>query len=463
MAREPASSLLVLLVVGLTEQLLAHAPRMAALAEAGALRHLTPPLPAVTCTSQSTLLTGTLPREHGVVANGWYFRDLAEVWLWRQSNRLVQGAKLWEVARERAPGLRTAQLFWWFNMYATVDLSVTPRPHYPSDGRKIPGIYTEPSALERELEDALGPFPLFQFWGPGAGLASSRWIQRATSHVLRKHTPGLTLAYLPHLDYDLQRHGPDFEGVAEQVAAVDGLAGELIDQARAVGTNVSIVSEYGIEAVSRPVHLNRALRKAGLLRVRSSVHCGETLDCGASRAFAVADHQLAHVYVRDPGADLKRVRTLLEAVEGVERVLGEAEKREAGLDHARSGELVCLAERGAFFTYYYWLDEALAPDFASSVDIHRKPGYDPAELFLVPGAGTKLKIAARLAQKKLGFRYRMDVVPTDASLVRGSHGRLPSSPAEGPVLIVSDPDAMRPGPALPMTEVRDIWLGMLEP
>jgi len=429
--------LLVLDVVGLTPGLLGrHTPNLSRLAAEGFQAELGAVLPAVTCSAQSTMLTGLLPRSHGIVGNGWYFRDLSEVWLWRQSNRLVGGKKVWEMGRERDPRFTCAKLFWWFNMYSTADWSVTPRPAYPADGRKVPGIYTHPADLKPVLESELGPFPLFNFWGPTADIRSSEWIARASSLVIERKRPTLALVYLPHLDYDLQRFGPDWPGLPAQLQAIDRVAGEVIASARRIGMEVMVVSEYGITAVRSSVSINRILRSEGLLAVQETLGW-ELLDPGASRAFAVSDHQIAHVYVRDP-ADVPHVKLLLESVEGIEQVLDGEGQAEHGLGHERSGELVAVSSADRWFDYYYWLDDIRAPDFAPTVDIHRKPGYDPAELFLNPMQKlVKLKILYKLARKLLGFRYLMDVVPTSGDLVRGSHGRLPDRAADGPVLICS--------------------------
>jgi predicted AlkP superfamily pyrophosphatase or phosphodiesterase len=405
------------------------------------------------------MLTGTLPRDHGIVGNGWYFRELAEVWLWRQSNRLVAGEKVWEAARRRLPGFTCAKLFWWYNMHSSADWSVTPRPTYPADGRKIPGIYCQPLALAHEIERELGPFPLFQFWGPGAGLTSSRWIADCARLVIERKRPTLTLVYLPHLDYDQQRYGPDDPRSRAALRAVDGLVGDLAGHARRAGAQLLIVSEYGIRHVRKAVDINRALRRAGLLAVQDTV-VGELLDAGASRAFAVADHQIAHVYVRDP-ADVGIARAELERLDGVADVLDAKGKEAVGLDHPRAGELVALAAPDAWFTYYYWLDDARAPDFASTVDIHRKPGYDPAELFLAGGQRTKVLLAYRLLQKKLGFRYVMDVIPLHGDWVRGSHGRLSADPVHGPVLIGSN-GALKPAKPPGMTDLFTLILEHLE-
>ncbi len=446
----------VLNVVGLTPGLLAHAPHLKRLADQGALRPLATVTPAVTTTVQSTFVTGALPRDHGIVANGWYFRELSEVLLWRQSNRLVHGEKLWDTAKRRDPAFTCAKLFWWYNMYSSADIAVTPRPMYPADGRKLPDIYTAPAGLRDELQQRLGQFPLFRFWGPAADIVSTQWIGRCALDVFERQRPTLTLVYLPHLDYNLQRLGPDHPRIAQDVAEVDQVCGELIEAAQRAGARVIALSEYGITAVSKPVHINRALRQAGYIQIREELG-RELLDAGASRAFALADHQIAHVYVADP-ALVPEVKALIEALPGVERVLDEAGKRQAGLDHPRSGELVAISRADSWFTYYYFLDEARAPDFARTVDIHRKPGYDPVELFLDPRLPlAKARIAWRLAQKILGFRYLMDVISLDATLVKGSHGRPTDRAEDGPLLITSEPGWMAEGPVA-ATAVKDLIL-----
>lgn len=429
----------VLLVVGLTRRQLGEdTPRLAALAADGFAAPVDPVLPAVTCPVQSTYLTGVPPSQHGVVANGWYWRDRAEVNLWKQSNHLVAAPKVWELARQRDPAFTCAKLFWWFNMFSSADWSVTPRPAYLQDGRKVPDVYAHPPALRRRLNAELGWFPLFEFWGPTTSIRSTRWIVDAALSLLNQEAPTLTLAYLPHLDYDHQRFGPTAAPSRQALREVDREAGRLIDAARARGAEVVVLSEYGIEDVDTPVHINRVLREAGYLEPWLNLDRWELLEPGACRAFAVADHQLAHVYVRDP-ADVAPVKALLARTPGVERVFDAADKAEIGLDHPRSGELVALAAPRHWFTYYYWLDDALAPDYARTVDIHKKPGYDPCELFLDPQkAAVKLRVGWKLARKLLGFRYVMDVIPLDPALVRGSHGRPPASPEDGAVLIASD-------------------------
>lgn len=448
--------LLVLDVVGLTPRLLAHMPRLRALAGRGFQARLGTVLPAVTCSAQSTFLTGALPAEHGVVGNGWYFRDLGEVFLWRQHNGLVGGEKIWDAARRARPGYTVANVCWWYAMGAQVDWTITPRPIYRADGRKDPDCYTHPP----ELHDELPTFPLFTYWGPAAGLPSSQWIVRAAQHLLTTRQPDLTLVYVPHLDYDLQRFGASAPQAAAAAAAIDEVLAPLLDQALAEGVTVVALSEYGITDVNRPVDVNRLLRTEGLLSVYRQDGM-EYLDPWTSRAFAVADHQVAHVYVRDPG-DVPAVAKLCSALPGVASVLDEQGKVEHGLNHPRSGELVLVAEPDSWFTYYYWLDDAAAPDFARSVEIHRKPGYDPAELLFdpaAPGAARRRAIAA-VARKKLGLRYVMNPVGLDAGAraIRGSHGRLPDDPDDGPVLLCSDPSLARDEVAA--TEVKGLLLSL---
>ena len=426
---------IVLNVVGLTPKMVGPGmPKLSAWAAGAATARIKPAFPAVTCSAQSDYLTGQYPETHGVVGNGWYVREECEVRFWRQSNHLVEAAKIWDAARAIDSSFTCANLFWWFNMYSTVDIGVTPRPIYCADGRKLPDIYTTPASLRHELQSELGTFPLFDFWGPRASIRSTEWIAAAARRVEERFSPTLSLVYLPHLDYNLQRIGPGAPGAAQDVAQIDTVCGDLIAFYESRGVQVIVLSEYGLVDVRTPVHINRALREAGLLAVRDE-QGGELLDAGASAAFAVADHQVAHVYVNDP-ARLSEVRGMLEKLPGVDMVLGEREKADHHIAHARCGDFVAVSTPDAWFTYYYWLDDTRAPDFARTVDIHRKPGYDPVELLLDPSiAMPALTVGWKLAKKRMGFRTLMDVIPLDASLVRGSHGRPGPASDNGPVLI----------------------------
>jgi predicted AlkP superfamily pyrophosphatase or phosphodiesterase len=444
----------VLNVVGLTPSMLgADMPALSAWAQQGTTARIKSAFPAVTCSAQSDYLTGRYPDSHGIVGNGWYVRDDAEIRFWKQSNMLVQGPKIWDAARAVDPSFTCANLFWWFNMYSAADYSVTPRPMDPADGRKIPDVYTRPSSLRDELQAALGTFPLFEFWGPRAGIRSTAWIADAARQVDLKFNPTLTLIYLPHLDYNLQRVGPG-PAAAQDLRQVDAVCGDLIRHYESAGARVIVLSEYGIGAVSRPVHLNRVLREHGLLAFREELG-HEMLDPGASAAFAVADHQVAHVYVNDRSR-LGEVRSTLERVPGVEQILGAPEKAAWHIEHERAGDLIAIASSDAWFTYYFWHDDARAPDFARTVEIHRKPGYDPVELFLDPGIRIPpLTVGWKLMKRKAGLRSLLDVIPLDASLVKGSHGRQTGWDEEGPVLISTTPGLVRE-PRITSVDVHDV-------
>jgi predicted AlkP superfamily pyrophosphatase or phosphodiesterase len=469
--------LAVINVVGLTESLIGeHTPRIAEFRRRGALARVVPAFPAVTCTAQSNYLTGKLPSQHGIVGNGWYNRGLSEVQFWKQSNHLVQSSKIWDELRKQSEIVNRkssiANVFWWFNMYSSVDCSITPRPMYPADGRKIFDVYSWPYSVRTDIKRDLGEFPFFGFWGPAAGIrtpqgaadCATRWIAEAAKWMENKYQPTLNLIYLPHLDYNLQRHGvynskplsgpsatlspPGGErdrargssqinpAIIPDLRAIDAIVGDLIQYFSQRGVQVVLLSEYGITNVDNPIHLNRIFRNQGWLTVKDELGL-EILDAGASKVFAVADHQVAHVYLNDASLE-KRVRELLEKTDGVGEILGKTERAAAGINHPRAGDLIVVATENAWFTYYYWLDDARAPDFARTVDIHRKPGFDPVELCLDPRIPLpQLKIAWRLLQKKLGFRMLMDVIPLDAALVKGSHGRRPADKRDWPVLITS--------------------------
>jgi predicted AlkP superfamily pyrophosphatase or phosphodiesterase len=441
--RDSIKRLAVVNVVGLTRRFIGpDTPRIGRFARAGAVSTVRPAFPAVTCTAQANYLTGLTPASHGIVGNGWYDRGLAEVHFWKQSERLVQAPSIWDTLRPSLPGFTCAKLFWWYNLGSTADYSITPRPLYPADGRKILDIYSWPYSIRPEIKADLGEFPFLTFWGPAAGVdtrqgtadAASRWIAEAALWIERRYQPTLSLIYLPHLDYALQRLGPGHPELGQALAQIDAIVGRLIDTFEARNVKVLLLSEYGIVPVSQPVHLNRCFREQGWLSLKEELG-RELIDFGASRVFAVADHQVAHIYFRDAALE-PAVRRLLESTDGVALVLDGPALRLAGLNHPRAGDLVAVAHPNAWFTYYYWTEDRRAPDFARTVDIHRKPGYDPVELFLDPQCSwIQGRVLWRLLQKRLGFRYLMDVIPLDATLVRGSHGAPPADVLDYPVLL----------------------------
>lgn len=423
----------VINVVGLTKRLIGeHTPFIKQFLEQGAVTTIKPIIPAVTCSVQSTYLTGKMPSEHGIVGNGWYFKDENEIKFWRQSNTLVQSEKIWDVLKKENPNFTCANHFWWYNMYTTADYGVTPRPNYLADGRKMPDCYSYPAELRDELQAKFGTFPLFSFWGPKTSIKSSQWIADGAIRTDELYNPTLTLIYIPHLDYNVQKYGLDFSKISKDLKEVDGVVKQLVTYYQKQDVNIILLSEYGITDVNNPIHPNRILRKKGLLNIR--VERGlELLDAGVSKAFAVSDHQVSHIYLNDKSLKDELV-ALFKSVDGIEKVLVDEDLKNAQLNHDRCGDIVLVADSRSWFTYYFWLDDAKAPDYARMVDIHKKPGYDPVELttnpkdpFVVP------KILFKLLKKKLGFRTVMDVIPLDATLVKGSHGRIPESEADYPI------------------------------
>ena len=417
-------------IVGLSSSIIgSHTPFLKKYIAGRHIRTIEPMFPALTTSVQSSYITGKWPAEHGIVGNGWYDREDCEVKFWKQSNKLVQAEKIWEKAKKEDPTFTCSQMFMWYNMYSSADFSVTPRPNYLADGRKLPDIYSYPAALRDVLQDKLGQFPLFQFWGPGANIKSTEWISNASMLTDELHDPSLTFIYLPHLDYCLQKFGPDLSKISAELREIDGVLEKLIGFYEKKSARVILLSEYGIAPVNNPIHLNRVFREAGLLQIR--IERGlELLDVGASKAFVVADHQLAHVYINDPSVT-ERVKVLLNNVPGIELILDRSAQAAFHINHERSGDLVLMADTNSWFTYYFWLDDAKAPDYARMVDIHKKPGYDPVEMFMT----SKLRAGYKLLRKKAGLRYVMDVIPLDATLIKGSHGRINIPKEYHPILI----------------------------
>lgn len=447
--------------VGLTPRLLPHAPRLSALAQSGWVADMPEVLPAVTCTAQATLLTGELPNQHGVVANGWLFHDTNEVRFWQQCNRLIQAEPVYEAAKRRAIDqgrpCTVAKLFWWFNQGAAVDVSLTPKPWYGVDGNKAFDVTGTPPKFLAEIKRTTPPFPFPAFWGPAAGLPSTKWIADVSARVIRDQRPDLTLVYLPHLDYEPQRRGPGGCDMPRFVKELDDCCEPLLDAAAEIGARVWVVSEYGHCDVTTPIYPNRVLWEHGLLATQRGPF-GDQLDLYGSRAFAVCDHQVAHVYVRHL-TDFPKIREVLAGLPGVARAVAYEERAELNLNHPRSGEVILLAEPNAWFAYNFWPDDAHAPDYARSVAIHHKPGFDPCELFFDPKLTfPKLRAGRRLIQKKLGFRTVFDVIPLDAGIVRGSHGLAAADARDRPILIGHGPN---PGHSVPMTAVKELLLAEL--
>ena len=450
-------------LVGLSPALVGkHTPTIASFArEKGGVRTMRPTLPAVTTSVQTSMLTGVGPAEHGIVANGWMDPSSHEVALWKQSDGLIEAERLWDTARRHDESVTCANICWWYAMHTSCDVVVTPRPIYKADGRKLPDCLTQPADLRDRLTRSLGPFPLFRFWGPAADITSTRWIADAAIKVERETKPSITLVYLPHLDYALQKLGPDHPEIPLHLKELDHEVSRLLEHFMSRGVEPILVSEYGIVPVTDAVAPNRVLREAGLLYWREE-QGREMVDPGTCGAFAVADHQIAHVRLgREGAARRDEIAQMLAATPGVETVLADESRAAAGLDHPRSGDLVLVADKDRWFCHDWWIDDARAPDYQRTVDIHRKPGYDPRELFVDPAIRfPKLAIGSRLIRRKLGMRTLLDIIPTDASLVRGSHGRIDQGLGWDAVLIADaaanlDDDS---DGRVPCTAVRDLAL-----
>ena len=389
-------------VPGLREQDLPHMPNLSAIANRGDVKPLTASFPCVTCPVQANLTTGVGPDVHGVVANGFYYRDKGEVELWTAWNECIEAPQIWDLLHEHDPAITSAV---WFPMHskgAGADYICTPAPIHNPDGSESLWCYTKPRELYGELRDEFGHFPLMNFWGPIANIKSSDWIVDSAVHAAQKFQPNFSYIYVTHLDYAAQKTGPDSPEAKQAVVDIDVALGRLIDGYESAGLGEIhwlFASEYVITEVDEVAYPNRILREANFLNLNEDEGL-EYLVPGESRAWAMVDHQLAHVFVKEQ-EDVEAVANLFRENSLIEEVLVDSERDKYKLDHPRSGEVVLIAKSNAWFAYYWWVDDAKAPSFARTVDIHRKPGYDPVEMFIdMPSKQT----------------------PLDATLVKGSHG-----------------------------------------
>jgi predicted AlkP superfamily pyrophosphatase or phosphodiesterase len=413
--------LLVINIAGLSDKLLqsGRAPRLQAFASSGRKCAIKPVFPAVTCTAQATYLTGTTPDKHGIVANGWLDRASLKLMFWEHSAGLVEAPFLWTELRNTRPDLKVANLFWWNSLGSGADVILNVAPIHKHHGGMMSSCYSRPSGLNAAIEAEQGSFPIHRYWGPMTSIASTAWIAGATIHVMRNHQCDIMLTYLSHLDYNLQRLGPDAPKVLDDLAELDSEAGRLLDEAQKLGAKVIVLSEYAIELVDGAVEINRTLKRAGLLRVRE-VGGMEYPDFVESGAFAITDHQVAHVYTAEGGA--KYAIDVLEPLEGVDKVFARAESPWP-IDHRRAGDVIAVAKKGRWFSYGWWDEPSRAPDYATHIDIHNKPGFDPLELFA----------------KHALWPF---AIARDLGLVRGSHGRVPLEGDPHPVLLTDFTDEL---------------------
>jgi len=398
-------------------------PNISRIASEGECAKMEPVFPSVTCTVQASLLSGTYPSEHGIICNGLYDRTNHNISFWEQSSDLVKTNRVWDVAEKnsskRAQAFKTAVLFWQNTMYCEANIVVTPRPLHFDDGLMM-WCYSKPVGYyDQQLKSKFGEFNLATYWGPFASHKASEWISQATTYTLEEHRPNLLFTYLPHIDYSAQRFGKGSNQVKDDLKIADGIVENIFQNTINLGikdeSQFIILSEYGFNDVSSAIPLNLKLRDAGLLATRR-IQDKEYLDYEFSNAFAMVDHQIAHIYIKDGFAN--QAKQVLEDITGVDRLLYGEDKKLLKIDHERSGDIIAISDQDKWFSYYWWYEPERAPSFAMNVDIHRKPGYDPVELFIDPKTRS---------------------ISQNTSLVKGSHGRLADAASgEGLAVYISN-------------------------
>ncbi|QDT37311.1 alkaline phosphatase family protein [Stratiformator vulcanicus] len=410
-------SVVLLSIPGLRSEDIAKMPSLKSMAERGGTVPLSPTFPCVTCPVQISLSTGTPPSEHGVIANGFFWRDRGEVEMWTAWDEVIESPRLWDRLRGHDSSLTSAVWFPMLSKGTSADYVCTPAPIHNPDGSESLWCYTKPEEYYGELRDSIGHFPLMNFWGPLSSIKSSAWIVDSAIHAARKYEPRFFWIYLPHLDYAAQKYGPDSDQAAAALVELDREIAKLSE-----GLNETLpgdvtwlaASEYVITPVSDVQFPNRLLRELGLLSIDDQ-DGAEHLNPARSDAWALVDHQFAHVFVKN-AEDVERIAQSIRDAGIAERVLVGSERAAVGLDHPRAGEIVLVSRSDSWFAYYWWTDDAKAPAFARTVDIHRKPGYDPVEMFIdMPSKQT----------------------PLDATLVKGSHGYPADDDSRRGVLIAS--------------------------
>jgi predicted AlkP superfamily pyrophosphatase or phosphodiesterase len=411
-----AKYVIIIDIVGLEKRHISETltPNIFKISQGGETRNLETVFPAVTCTVQSSLLSGTYPEVHGIISNGLFDKQNYAVSFWEQSSNLVQADRIWDTLKMSGSSHKTAVLFWQNTMYSNADIVLTPRPLH-MDERMIMWCYSKPPGFYEKIAEKIGKFDLTTYWGPLTSRKSSEWIEQATELVLENERPNFLFTYIPHLDYSFQKNGISYNNLKDDLKFVDDLVGRLIKKVSDMGiiedTQFIIISEYGFTDVRSDIQLNTILRENDVLSVRE-IEGLEYLDLEYSKAFAMVDHQVAHIYIKENYRN--SVRKILEGIKGVDLIMDDELKQRFRINHARSGDLIAVSDKDKWFSYYWWFDPLKAPSFARKVDIHRKPGYDPVELFFDPTTKS---------------------IPLNGKLVKGSHGRLPLQDQSGPVYV----------------------------
>jgi predicted AlkP superfamily pyrophosphatase or phosphodiesterase len=400
---------IVIDVVGLEEKHLSSGllPTISSLAENGESSKMKPVFPALTCPVQTSFLSGEYPNRHGIIANGFMDRTNYNVLFWEQYNNLVQVPRIWDFIKNKNINYKTAVLFWQNILYTNSDIIITPKPIHLENEMKM-WCYSKPVGYYEKIKEQIGEFDLSSYWGPFASKLASEWITKASQYTIENNKPNFMFTYIPHIDYSAQRFGKNSNEVSQDLIFADGIVENIIDSTKKSqiyeSTQFIIFSEYSFNDVDGSIPINIILRNNGLLNVRR-IEDKEYVDFEFSHAFAVVDHQIANIYIKS-SADMKKIINILKNIRGIDMILTEKEKQFFNIDHKRAGDIIVVANRDKWFSYYWWYDENMAPSFTKRVDIHRKPGYDPLELFIDP-------------KKKS--------IPYDTNLIKGSHGRPPIS------------------------------------
>ena len=412
-------------VPGLRQQDLAQMPNLQALIAQGSQQRLTTGFPAVTWPAQANMLTGQPPARHGVIANGFYWRDQQEVEMWTAWNDKIEAPQIWDLLHQISPEIKSLAWFPMLSKGCGADYICMPKPVHNPDGSESLWCYTQPQQYYGDLLESIGHFPLQHFWGPLANIKSSQWILESAVKAISDFQPHFSYIYIPHLDYAAQKLGPDSPAARQSVVELDEVLGDMMAGVHAGLGDENVVwiiaSEYVITEVDHVSYPNRQLREAGLLQVAVQED-GEHLDL-QSPAWALVDHQFSHIFVKDASNEvIEQVRLLFNDQEGISEVLVGEERAKYGLDHPRSGEVILVSTSNSWQAYYWWLDDQQAPGFARTVDIHRKPGYDPVELH---------------------FDMATKSIPLDATLIKGSHGAPVTKEDQRGVILSNCPEILQ--------------------
>ncbi len=379
-------------------------PTISDIANNGEYGYLKPVFPSVTSTVQASILSGKYPNQHGIISNGLFDRENLQALFWEQSSKLVQTERIWDILKKKNNNIKTSVLFWQNTMFANSDFVITPRPIHLENGQMDMWCYSRPPGYYEEVSQSIGEFDLYSYWGPFASFKSTEWISKSVEFTMEKHMPNLLCAYFPQLDYPSQKFGKNSNQVKDDLKKIDVVVNSIIEKIKKLGiiedTEFILFSEYGFNNVDEGISINKILTEKGMLATRT-IKNKEYIDFEYSKAFAIVDHQIANIYLNNP-EDKTNVKKILENIPKIEMICDDKEKQNLKIDHSRSGDLIAIANKDKWFSYYWWNDDDKAPTFAKTVDIHRKPGYDPLELFVNPQTKS---------------------IPFETSLIKGSHGR----------------------------------------